>query len=188
MNLAPKTARRVNTDGSETDVALAEVQAGDLLRVRPGETVPVDGILVEGRSAVDESMVTGESMPTMKEKDSAVIGGTMNQTGAFVMKAERVGSETMLARIVKMVAEAQRSRAPIQRLADLVASWFVPAVIVVAVLAFMLWATLGPSPAFSYALIAAVRFDYRLSLCAGSCNADVDHGGGWPWRGGGCSD
>lgn len=166
LNLAPKTARRVNTDGSETDVALAEVQAGDLLRVRPGETVPVDGILVEGRSAVDESMVTGESMPTMKEKDSAVIGGTMNQTGAFVMKAERVGSETMLARIVKMVAEAQRSRAPIQRLADLVASWFVPAVIVVAVLAFMLWATLGPSPAFSYALIAAVSVLIIACPCA----------------------
>lgn len=166
LNLAPKTARRVNADGSETDVALEEVQAGDLLRVRPGETVPVDGILVEGRSAVDESMVTGESMPTMKEKDNAVIGGTMNQTGAFVMKAERVGSETMLARIVKMVAEAQRSRAPIQRLADHVASWFVPAVILVAVLAFIIWAAFGPSPEFSYALIAAVSVLIIACPCA----------------------
>jgi Cu+-exporting ATPase len=126
----------------------------------------VDGIIIEGRSAVDESMVTGESMPTVKEKDESVIGGTMNQTGSFVMKAERVGSATMLARIVQMVAEAQRSRAPIQRLADLVASWFVPAVILVAVAAFIIWVAFGPSPAFSYALIAAVSVLIIACPCA----------------------
>lgn len=166
LDLSPKTARRVNANGSDEDIALDEVQTGDHLRVRPGETVPVDGIIVEGRSAVDESMVTGESMPTMKEKDESVIGGTMNQTGSFVMKAERVGSATMLARIVQMVAEAQRSRAPIQRLADLVASWFVPAVILVAVAAFIIWLAFGPSPAFSYALIAAVSVLIIACPCA----------------------
>lgn len=166
LDLAPKTARRVNANGADEDIALDEVQAGDHLRVRPGETVPVDGIIMEGRSAVDESMVTGESMPTVKEKDESVIGGTMNQTGSFVMKAERVGSATMLARIVQMVAEAQRSRAPIQRLADLVASWFVPAVILVAVAAFIIWVAFGPSPAFSYALIAAVSVLIIACPCA----------------------
>lgn len=136
------------------------------MRVRPGEAVPVDGVIIEGRSAVDESMVTGESMPVMKEKDIAVIGGTMNQTGSFIMVAKHVGKETMLARIVHMVAEAQRSRAPIQRLADLVASWFVPAVILIAVLAFVLWLLVGPSPAFSYALIAAVSVLIIACPCA----------------------
>ena len=166
LNLSPKTARRVNAQGSEEDIALDDVQAGDHLRVRPGETVPVDGIIVEGRSAVDESMVTGESMPAMKEKDETVIGGTMNQTGSFIMKAERVGMETMLSRIVQMVAEAQRSRAPIQRLADTVAGWFVPAVILAAVIAFAVWALVGPSPAFSYALIAAVSVLIIACPCA----------------------
>ncbi len=166
LDLSPKTARRVNENGSDEDIALALVEAGNLLRVRPGETVPVDGIIIEGRSAVDESMVTGESMPEMKDKDSAVIGGTMNQTGSFIMKAEHVGQDTMLSRIVKMVAEAQRSRAPIQRLADLVASWFVPAVILAAVLAFGAWLAFGPSPAFSYALIAAVSILIIACPCA----------------------
>jgi P-type Cu+ transporter len=166
LNLSPKSASRINTDGTDEDIALDAVQMGDQLRVRPGETVPVDGVIVEGRSAVDESMVTGESMPTMKEKDGTVIGGTMNQTGSFIMKAERVGSATMLARIVQMVAEAQRSRAPIQRLADLVASWFVPAVILVAIAAFIIWAAFGPSPAFSYALIAAVSVLIIACPCA----------------------
>ncbi|SFD93618.1 Cu+-exporting ATPase [Nitrosomonas sp. Nm166] len=145
---------------------LEHIHIGDLLRVRPGEKVPVDGIVVEGRSAVDESMVTGESMPVKKEPDSKVIGGTMNQTGSFVMKAEHVGKDTMLAQIVYMVAEAQRSRAPIQRLADTVASWFVPAVILIALLAFIVWAIYGPVPAFSYALIAAVSVLIIACPCA----------------------
>lgn len=166
LNLSPKTARRINADGTEEDIPLAHVHAGDLLRVRPGETVPVDGVVVEGRSAVDESMVTGESMPVMKEKDAALIGGTMNQTGGFIMKAERVGGDTMLSRIVQMVAEAQRSRAPIQRLADQVAAWFVPAVILVAIVAFIVWLAFGPSPAFSYGLIAAVSVLIIACPCA----------------------
>ncbi|MBK6896466.1 MAG: copper-translocating P-type ATPase [Alphaproteobacteria bacterium] len=166
LNLSPKAARRINKDGTEEDIPVEDVKAGDNLRVRPGEAVPVDGVIIEGRSAVDESMVTGESMPVMKEKDIAVIGGTMNQTGSFIMVAKHVGKETMLARIVHMVAEAQRSRAPIQRLADLVASWFVPAVILIAVLAFVLWLLVGPSPAFSYALIAAVSVLIIACPCA----------------------
>jgi Cu+-exporting ATPase len=166
LNLSPKTARRVKGDGTEEDIPFDHIHAGDLLRVRPGETVPVDGIVTEGRSAVDESMVTGESMPVMKEPGAALIGGTMNQTGSFIMRAERVGSETMLARIVQMVAEAQRSRAPIQRLADLVASWFVPAVIAVAVAAFIVWAIFGPAPALTYALIAAVSVLIIACPCA----------------------
>ena len=166
LNLSPKTARRINADGSEEDIPLNHVHAGDLLRVRPGETVPVDGVVVEGKSAVDESMVTGESMPVMKEKDAALIGGTMNQTGGFVMKAERVGGDTMLSRIVQMVAEAQRSRAPIQRLADHVAAWFVPAVILVSVVAFIVWFAFGPAPAFSYGLIAAVSVLIIACPCA----------------------
>jgi len=166
LNLSPKTARRINTDGSEEDIPLGHVHTGDLLRVRPGETVPVDGIVVEGKSAVDESMVTGESMPVMKEKDIAVIGGTMNQTGSFIMKAERVGGDTMLSRIVQLVAEAQRSRAPIQRLADQVSAWFVPAVILVAIVAFVAWFVFGPSPAFTYGLIAAVSVLIIACPCA----------------------
>jgi Cu+-exporting ATPase len=166
LNLSPKTARQINADGSEEDIPLSHVHAGDLLRVRPGETVPVDGSVIEGKSAVDESMVTGESMPVMKEKDATLIGGTMNQTGSFIMKAERVGGDTMLSRIVQMVAEAQRSRAPIQRLADHVAAWFVPAVILVAIIAFVAWAMVGPSPALSYGLIAAVSVLIIACPCA----------------------
>lgn len=166
LNLSPKMARRINSDGSEEDIPLEHVQAGTLLRVRPGETIPVDGAVTDGRSSVDESMITGESMPVMKETNDRVIGGTMNQTGSFIMKAERVGSETMLARIVKMVAEAQRSRAPIQRLADLVSAWFVPAVMLIAGIAFIIWLVIGPSPAFSYALVAAVSVLIIACPCA----------------------
>lgn len=166
LNLSPKTARRINADGTEEDVPLSHVHVGDRLRVRPGESVPIDGTIIEGKSAVDESMVTGESMPVMKEKDAAVIGGTMNQTGGFVMMAERVGGDTMLSRIVQMVAEAQRSRAPIQRLADHVSAWFVPAVMLVAILAFAVWAIFGPSPALSYGLIAAVSVLIIACPCA----------------------
>ena len=166
LDLAPKTARRINESGEDEDVPLDQIKPGDLLRVRPGEKVPLDGIVMEGSSAVDESMVTGESMPVKKEVESKVIGGTMNQTGSFVMKAERVGKDTMLSQIIQMVAEAQRSRAPIQRMADLVASWFVPAVILVAVIAFICWMIFGPAPAFSYALIAAVSVLIIACPCA----------------------
>jgi len=166
LDLAPKTARRITENGEDEDVPLDQIKVGDLLRVRPGEKVPLDGIVTEGRSAVDESMVTGESMPVKKERDGKVIGGTMNQTGSFVMKTEHVGKDTMLSQIVHMVAEAQRSRAPIQRLADVVASWFVPAVILVAALAFLIWSIFGPSPAFSYALIAAVSVLIIACPCA----------------------
>ena len=166
LDLAPKTARRINENGGDEDVPLDQIKVGDLLRVRPGEKVPLDGVVTEGRSAIDESMVTGESMPVKKAPENKVIGGTMNQTGSFVMKAERVGKDTMLSQIVHMVAEAQRSRAPIQRLADIVASWFVPAVILVAVLAFIIWGVYGPSPAFSYALIAAVSVLIIACPCA----------------------
>src|SRR3990167_4533733 len=156
LGLAPKTARRIRPDGVEENVALTQVHVGDLLRVRPGEKVPVDGVVTEGRSAIDESMVTGESMPVTKSVNDRVIGATVNQTGSLIVEAQRVGSETMLSQIVHLVADAQRSRAPIQRLADLVSGWFVPAVIVVAVAAFFGWLMLGPEPAFSYGLIAAV--------------------------------
>jgi P-type Cu+ transporter len=166
LNLSPKIARRINADGTEEDVPLNHIHVGDHLRVRPGEAVPIDGVIIEGKSAVDESMVTGESMPVMKEKDAAVIGGTMNQTGGFVMKAERVGGDTMLSRIVQMVAEAQRSRAPIQRLADHVSAWFVPTVMLVAIVAFVVWAIFGPSPALSYGLIAAVSVLIIACPCA----------------------
>lgn len=166
LDLAPKTARRIDENGNEEDVSLDQIKVGDLLRVRPGEKVPLDGIVVEGKSAVDESMVTGESMPVMKQSESKVIGATMNQTGSFVMKAERVGKDTMLSQIVHMVAEAQRSRAPIQRLADIVSSWFVPVVILIAVVAFIIWIIYGPSPAFSYGLIAAVSVLIIACPCA----------------------
>jgi P-type Cu+ transporter len=166
LDLAPKTARRIGTGDEDEEVPLEAVHVGDRLRVRPGEGVPVDGEVLEGRSAVDESMVTGESMPVAKEAGSKVIGGTVNQTGALVMRAEKVGADTMLSRIVTMVAEAQRSRAPIQRLADVVAGWFVPAVILIAILAFIAWAVWGPSPAFAYGLIASVSVLIIACPCA----------------------
>ena len=166
LDLAPKTARRMADDGTEEEVALDRVVQGDRLRVRPGEKVPVDGTVVEGRSAVDESMVTGEPIPIEKAADDKVIGGTLNGTGGFVMTAERVGADTMLAQIVQMVADAQRSRAPIQRVADVVAGYFVPAVIVVAIAAFGVWALLGPSPALAHALVAAVSVLIIACPCA----------------------
>src|SRR6202000_2922067 len=146
LGLAPKTARRISADRTEADVPLIEIAVSDLLRIRPGEKVPVDGVVTEGRSAVDESMVTGEPIPVEKTTGDQVVGGTINGTGSLVMKAERVGSATLLAQIVKMVSEAQRSRAPIQRLADRVASYFVPAVLAVAVITFAVWTLLGPQP------------------------------------------
>jgi len=166
LGLAPRTARRVRADGGEEDVALDAVQVGDRLRVRPGEKVPVDGVLVEGTSAVDESMVTGEAIPVEKTAGDRVIGGTVNGTGGFVMRADRVGRETLLAQIVQMVSEAQRSRAPIQRLADLVAAWFVPAVVFVAVVSAIVWASVGPEPRAAYAIVNAVAVLIIACPCA----------------------
>ncbi len=166
LHLAPKATRRVHDDGTDEEITLDRVQVGERLRVRPGDAVPVDGIVLEGSSSVDESMVSGESMPVLKQPGEALIGGTVNGTGALVMRAERVGADTVLARIVAMVSEAQRSRAPIQRLADLVAGWFVPAVIGVAVLAFVLWAIWGPQPALAYGLLAAVSVLIIACPCA----------------------
>jgi Cu+-exporting ATPase len=166
LGLAPKTARRIEADGSERDVPLDQVQVGDRLRVRPGEKVPVDGIVVEGRSAVDESMITGEPIPVEKTTGDRVIGATVNGTGALVIRAEKVGSDTLLAQIVGMVAEAQRSRAPIQKLADQVAAWFVPAVVMIAVVTFVVWALVGPEPAMAYALINAVAVLIIACPCA----------------------
>ena len=166
LDLSPKAARRVRADGTDEEVALDEVQLGDRLRVRPGEKVPVDGAVEEGRSSVDESLVTGESMPVTKTIGDAVIGGTINQTGALVMVAEKVGRDTMLARIVAMVAEAQRSRAPIQRMADRVAAVFVPAVITIAVVAFAVWASVGPDPRLAHALVVAVAVLIIACPCA----------------------
>jgi Cu+-exporting ATPase len=166
LNLAPQQAHRIAADGSEMDIPLSEVQRGDRLRVRPGERIPVDGTIVEGASAVDESMVTGEPMPVDKSVGDKVIGGTLNASGSFIMQAERVGSETMLAQIVKMVSEAQRSRAPMQRLADKVAAYFVPAVIGTAVLAFLGWMLFGPEPRFAHALVATVSVLIIACPCA----------------------
>ncbi|TAK82130.1 MAG: heavy metal translocating P-type ATPase [Betaproteobacteria bacterium] len=166
LDLAPQTARRTKADGGEEEVTLDQVRHGDRLRVRPGDKVPVDGEVVEGRSAIDESMVTGEPMPVSKAVGAKVIGGTINGTGSFVMRAERVGSETLLAQIVHMVAEAQRSRAPVQRLADVVAGYFVPIVVAVAVLSFAAWALWGPPPAFTHALVAAVAVLIIACPCA----------------------
>jgi P-type Cu+ transporter len=166
LDLAPKTARRIRADGQDEEVALDAIVVGDRLRVRPGEKVPVDGMIVEGRSALDESMVTGESMPVTKQVGDKVIAGTLNTTGGFVMRAEKVGRDTMLARIVQMVAAAQRSRAPIQRLADQVAGWFVPTVILFALAAFVAWAMFGPEPRYAYGLVAAVTVLIIACPCA----------------------
>jgi Cu+-exporting ATPase len=166
LGLAPKTARRIRLDGVEEDVPLAQIQIGDHLRVRPGERVAVDGSVMEGSSSVDESMLTGEPMPVEKTAGSTVTGGTVNGTGSFIMRAERVGEKTLLAQIVKMVSEAQRSRAPIQRLADVVASWFVPAVIAVAALTFIAWSVWGPQPRMAYALVNAIAVLIIACPCA----------------------
>jgi Cu+-exporting ATPase len=166
LKLAPKTARRLIAGGEDEDVLLEAVRVGDRLRVRPGDGVPVDGEVLEGNGVVDESMVTGESMPVSKQHGDKLIGGTVNGTGSFVMRADKVGADTMLARIVTMVSEAQRSRAPIQRLADTVSGYFVPAVLGVALLAFAAWAVWGPAPALSYALIAAVSVLIIACPCA----------------------
>jgi Cu+-exporting ATPase len=166
LDLAPKTARRVKDDGSDEDVSLDLIAVGDRLRVKPGDKVPVDGVVLEGHSSLDESMVTGESMPVTKDKDARAIGGTLNISGSFVMRADKVGRDTLLSQIVQMVASAQRSRAPIQRLADQVAGWFVPAVIAVALIAFASWAIFGPEPRFAYGLVAAVSVLIIACPCA----------------------
>ena len=166
LNLAPKTARRLRADGSEEEVALEVVEVGERLRVRPGEKVPVDGLVLEGRSAVDESMVTGESLPVTKDAGAAVIGGTLNQSGGLIIRADKVGRDTVLSQIVQLVSDAQRSRALIQRLADQVAGWFVPLVIAIAVFAFAIWLFAGPEPRFTYALLAAVAVLIIACPCA----------------------
>jgi len=166
LDLAPKTARRIRADGGEEDVPLAEVQVGDKLRVRPGEKLPVDGVVIEGSSAVDESMISGEPIPITKRAGDVVIGATVNGTGMLVIEAQRVGSETLLAQIVQMVAAAQRSRAPIQKLADVVASYFVPAVVIIAVVTFLVWALWGPEPKLVYALINAIAVLIIACPCA----------------------
>ena len=166
LGLSPKTARRMAADGSESDVELDAVQVGDRLRVRPGETVPTDGVVLEGASAVDESMVTGEPLPVEKSAGATVSGGTMNATGSFVMRAERVGAETLLAQIVKLVGEAQRTRAPIQRLADRVAAWFVPVVLVASAMTFAAWMLWGPQPRVGHALVSAVAVLMIACPCA----------------------
>ena len=166
LDLAPKTARRIRPDGTDEEATLDLIVVGDRLRVRPGEKVPVDGEIVEGRASLDESMVTGESMPVTRTVGEAVTGGAINKTGSFVMRADKVGADTLLSQIVQMVAQAQRSRAPIQRLADQVSGWFVPAVILVAALAFVAWAVFGPDPRFSYGLVAAVSVLIIACPCA----------------------
>jgi Cu+-exporting ATPase len=166
LQLAPKTARRIGEDGADHEVEIDSLTVGDKLRVRPGEKVPVDGVILEGRSSLDESLVTGESMPVTKEAGGKAIAGTLNQSGSFVMRADKVGRDTLLSQIVKMVADAQRSRAPIQRLADQVAGWFVPTVIVVAVIAFGAWALFGPEPRMAFGLVAAVSVLIIACPCA----------------------
>src|SRR5438552_5635696 len=165
LNLAAKTAHRVR-DGKEDEIAVEQIQKGDLLRVRPGEKVPIDGVIVEGKSNIDESMVTGESMPVSKAPDENVIGATVNQTGSFLMRAEKIGSETLLSQIVQMVADAQRTRAPIQKLADAVSGYFVPAVIAIAVITFIVWSIVGPAPSMAYALVNAVSVLIIACPCA----------------------
>ena len=166
LDLNPKTARRVRTDGSDEEISLDHIQRGDRLRVRPGDRIPVDGVVEEGNSSIDESMITGESMPVEKFAGVKVVGGTVNQTGSFIMRAEKLGSETLLAQIVRMVAEAQRSRSPIQSLADKVSGYFVPAVLLVAVLTFIVWAIWGPEPRLAYALVNAVAVLIIACPCA----------------------
>ena len=166
LNLAPKSARRIGSDGTESDIPLSDVQAGDHLRIRPGEAVPVDGIVIEGRSSVDESMLTGEPLPVAKEQASALTGGTVNGTGSLVMEARAVGADTMLARIVRMVAEAQRSRAPIQAVADRISGWFVPLVIAVAIASFAVWSLVGPEPRMGHALLNAIAVLIIACPCA----------------------
>jgi Cu+-exporting ATPase len=166
LGLAPRTARILRPDGNEEDIAIDQVHPGDRLRVRPGEKIPVDGVVLDGKSSVDESMITGESMPVEKEPQSRVTGGTVNGTGSLIMQAERVGADTLLAQIVRLVGEAQRSRAPIQRLADTVAGWFVPAVILVSVITFIVWAIIGPEPRLAYALVNAVAVLIIACPCA----------------------
>src|SRR5216117_2317744 len=165
LSLAAKTAHRVR-DGQEQEIAVDEIQTGDVLRVRPGEKIAIDGVIVDGKSNINESMITGESMPVTKVAGEKVIGATVNQTGSFLMRAERIGSETMLAQIVEMVAEAQRSRAPIQKLADTVSGYFVPAVMAIAVLTFIIWSIFGPAPAMAYALVNAVSVLIIACPCA----------------------
>src|SRR5437660_1700184 len=166
LGLAPKTARRIAPDGSEQDVPLDQVNKGDRLRVRPGEKIPVDGVVLEGTSSVDESMVSGEPIAVEKRDGDWVIGATVNGTGSLVIEAERVGAETLLAQIVQMVAAAQRSRAPIQKLADVVAGYFVPAVILIAIVTFIVWAAFGPEPRMAFALINAVAVLIIACPCA----------------------
>lgn len=187
LGLAPKMARRIAEHGSEQDVPLDQVKKGDRLRVRPGEKIPVDGVVLEGTSSVDESMVTGEPIPVEKRAGDQVFGATVNGTGSLVIEAERVGSETLLAQIVQMVAEAQRSRAPIQKLADVVAGYFVPAVFLIAVITFIVWATIGPEPAHGLRDDqCSCGADHRLSLCTWSRDANVNYGchgeGRTSWR------
>jgi Cu+-exporting ATPase len=178
LGLAPKTARRIGSDGSEEDIPLTHVHIGDRLRVRPGEKVPVDGVVEEGASVVDESMLTGEPIPVSKQPGDKLIGATINANGSLIMRAEKVGSATTLAQIVQMVAQAQRSRAPMQRLADVVAGYFVVIVVSIALLTFIIWGFFGPEPSWVYGLISAVCCtDHRLPLRARLGDADVDHGG-----------
>jgi Cu+-exporting ATPase len=164
--MAPKSARRFRDDGAEEDIPLESVRVGERLRVRPGERVPVDGVVLEGTSAVDESMVTGEPIPVEKQPGNKVVGATVNGTGSFIMRAEKVGAETLLSRIVAMVAEAQRSRAPIQKLADLVSGYFVPIVVLIAGITFAVWSVVGPEPRMAHALINAVAVLIIACPCA----------------------
>jgi Cu+-exporting ATPase len=166
LDLAPKTARRIAADGSETDVPLEEVQGGDRLRVRPGDSVPVDGTVLEGRTSVDDSMLSGEPVPVEKTTGDPVTGGTLNKNGTLIIRAEKVGADTMLSRIVEMVAKAQRSRAPIQGLADRVSYYFVPTVVLVAIVAFIVWAIIGPQPSMVFAIVSAVSVLIIACPCA----------------------